>query len=227
MTAKFINLNKELGMSPIRKIENDNECCENIYDMHGWDCKYRKILWVVLILNIIMFVVEFIAGIYSESQSLLADALDFLGDSGNYAISLYVLNRSIVWRAKTAIFKGVVMSMFGLYVLASTIYKSFVYLVPQAEVMGAIGALALIVNVISAALLYKYRSGDSNRESVWVCSRNDALGNVAVILASIGVFYTRTRWPDLLVAFIIVFLALSGAFRIINSAQKDLKRQNL
>lgn len=205
------------------EVKKPDECCEVKDGKHGWDCRYRQILWVILLINAVMFVVELGSGIYSGSQSLLADAIDFFGDAANYGISLYVLNRSINWRAKASIIKGSTMGLFGLWILGSTVYKALTTGVPQAEVMGVIGFMALIANVVSAILLYKYRSGDSNRESVWICSRNDAIGNIAVMLAAAGVFITGTKWPDLLVAAIIAGLALNGSWRIIRSARVELK----
>lgn len=201
-----------------------NECCEAIAQKHGWDCRYRQILWTILLINAGMFVIEVSFGVYSGSQSLQADALDFLGDSANYAISLYVLNKSVKLRAKASLIKGITLGLFGLWVIGSTVYKALVIGLPQAEVMGIIGLLALLANIISAILLYKYRSGDSNRESVWICSRNDAIGNIAVMLAAAGVFFTGTKWPDLLVAAIIASLALNGSWRILKSANEELKK---
>ena len=192
---------------------------------HGWDCRYRQILWVILLINAAMFVVELSSGIYSGSQSLLADAIDFFGDAANYGISLYVLNKSVTMRAKASLLKGSTMGLFGLWILGSTLYKAFVTGIPHAEVMGAVGFLALIANVTSAALLYKYRKGDSNRESVWICSRNDAVGNIAVMLAAAGVFATGTKWPDLLVAAVMAGLALNGSRRIIRSALGELRTE--
>ena len=203
--------------------KNPEDCCETSNGEHGWDCRYRQILWVILIINASMFFVEFASGLYSGSQSLLADALDFFGDAANYGISLYVLNKAISTRAKASLIKGSTMGAFGLWVLASTAYKAITVGIPQSEVMGMVGFLALLANVFSAFLLYKYRSGDSNRESVWICSRNDAIANIAVILAALGVHLTNTKWPDLLVATIIAGLALSGAIRIIKKAREELK----
>lgn len=211
-------------MSDINSKSKLNECCEPIAKKHGWDCRYRQILWTILLINAGMFVIEVSFGVFSGSQSLQADALDFLGDSANYAISLYVLNKAVKLRAKASFIKGVTMGLFGLWVIGSTIYKVFVIGLPKAEVMGVIGLLALLANIISAMLLYKYRSGDSNRESVWICSRNDVIGNIAVMLAAAGVFFTETKWPDLLVAGIMASLALSGSWRIIKSANDELKK---
>jgi Co/Zn/Cd efflux system component len=204
------------------KFKKPDECCKTLNGEHGWDCRYLQILWIILLVNAGMFVVEIASGIYSGSQSLLADALDFFGDAANYGISLYVLNRSVNWRAKASIIKGSTMGLFGLWILGSTVYKALTTGAPQAEVMGLIGLLALIANVFSAMLLYKYRMGDSNRESVWICSRNDAIGNIAVVLAAGGVFITGTKWPDLLVAIVIAGLALNGAWKIITKAKYEL-----
>ncbi len=206
-------------------IKKPAECCDNIKGIHGWNCRYRQILWLILFINAGMFFVEMASGIYAGSQALLADALDFFGDAANYAISLYVLSKATALKAKASLIKGATMGIFGLWVLGSTIYKAIIVGLPQAEVMGAIGFLALIANVISAALLYKYRFGDSNRESVWICSRNDAISNIAVMLAAGGVFITGTKWPDLLVALIIAGLALSGSWQIIKSAKNELKNE--
>lgn len=198
------------------------DCCDMVDDKHHWDCRYRRILWLVLLINGGMFVTEMISGLYSGSQSLLADALDFFGDAANYGISLYVLNQSTAMRAKASLLKGGTMGLFGLWVMGSTIYKALVTGIPQAEIMGAVGLVALMANITCAALLYKYRKGDSNRESVWICSRNDAIGNLAVMLAAAGVFATGTKWPDLLVALIIAGLALKGSRSIIRRAKKEL-----
>lgn len=206
-------------------VKKPDDCCDMPEGEHGWDCRYRQILWVILIINAAMFVVELSSGIYSGSQSLLADAIDFFGDAANYGISLYVLNKSVTMRAKASLLKGSTMGLFGLWILGSTLYKAFVTGIPHAEVMGAVGFLALIANVASAALLYKYRKGDSNRESVWICSRNDAVGNIAVMLAAAGVFATGTKWPDLLVAAVMAGLALKGSRRIIRSALAELKNR--
>ena len=202
-----------------------NDCCNT--GEHGWDCKYRLILWVILLINLTMFIVEAVFGLSSGSQSLLADSLDFFADTANYAISLYVLSKVISIRSKASLIKGYSMGLLGVGVLISTIYKVFFSTIPQAEVIGAVGVLALIANVFSAFLLYKYRKGDSNRASVWICSRNDAIANIAVIFAGIGVWVTNTKWPDLAVALIIATLAISGSLRIIRQAKKELKNSKM
>ena len=198
-----------------------NNCCDT--NEHNWDCKYRKILWVVLFINLGMFVLEIFSGLISGSQSLLADSLDFFSDAANYGISLYVLSKSVTLRAKASLIKGYSMGVFGIFVALSTIYKVFFAVTPKAEIIGVVGFIALTANLFSAFLLYKYRKGDSNRTSVWICSRNDAIANIAVIFAGIGVWITGTKWPDLMVAFIIASISLSGAFHIIKKAKKELK----
>ena len=199
-------------------------CCDNDQQGDVGDQRYRKILWVILLLNAGMFVVEVVASWYSGSASLLADAVDFFADAFNYAISLYVLDKALATRAKASLIKGSTMGLFGLLVVGGSIYRAATEAVPQAEVMGAIGLLALLVNIGSAWLLYSYREGDSNRESVWICSRNDAVGNVLVMLAAAAVAYTQSHWPDIIVAFFIAALFLRSAWRIHRSAIAELKQ---
>jgi Co/Zn/Cd efflux system component len=170
-----------------------------------------------------MFVLEIFSGLISGSQSLLADSLDFFADAANYGISLYVLSKSITLRAKASLIKGYTMGVFGVFVAVSTVYKVFFAVTPKAEIIGVVGFIALAANVFSAFLLYKYRKGDSNRASVWICSRNDAIANIAVICAGLGVWITNTKWPDLTVAFIISSISLSGAYHIIKKARGELR----
>ena len=198
-------------------------CCDIQHEDEIKDQRYRKILWTVLILNLVMFGVETVASHISGSVSLLADALDFFADAFNYAISLYVLDKALSTRAKASLIKGGTMGLFGLLVVGSSIYRATTEAVPQAEVMGAIGLLALLVNIGSAWMLYLYREGDSNRVSVWICSRNDAVGNVLVMLAAAAVAYTQSHWPDIIVAFFIAALFLRSAWRIFQSALTELK----
>lgn len=199
-------------------------CCNNDQQGNVTDQRYRKILWIILLLNAGMFIVEVIASWYSGSVSLLADAVDFFADAFNYAISLYVLDKALAIRAKASLIKGSTMGLFGLLVFGNSIYRAATEAVPQAEVMGAIGLLALLVNIGSAWLLYRYREGDSNRESVWICSRNDAIGNVLVMLAAAAVAYTQSPWPDIIVAFFIAALFLRSAWRIYRSAIAELRK---
>lgn len=187
------------------------------------DKAYRCILWIVLIINFSMFLVEVIAGLAAGSVSLQADALDFLADSANYAISLFVVGMALRRRAQAAMVKGITMAIFGLWVIANTLWHVFYGDVPDAITMGAVGVAALISNAIVFALLWAYRHGDSNMRSVWVCSRNDVIGNFAVLLAALGVFGTGTAWPDIFVAAIMAILAVQGAAVIIRQAYGEIK----
>jgi Co/Zn/Cd efflux system component len=187
--------------------------------------EYRKVLWICLIANAVMFVVQMVASYAAHSVSLLANSADFLSDAANYGISLYVLDQSLRQRAKASLFKGISLGLVGLWVAFETLHHALQPELPKPLIMAAISAVALAVNVGCAMLLYKYRSGDSNRESVWICSRNDAIGNIAVMIAAAGVFASSTIWPDIIVAAILGWLAVSGAWRIIQSAKKELKNE--
>ena len=184
---------------------------------------YRKILWVALVVNLAMFGIEIAAGSRAGSVSLLADALDFFGDAFNYGVSLFVLGLSVARRAKASILKAVCMFAFGLLIFGKTLWNFRFGVPPEAVTMGAIGLLALAANVFVALLLYAYREGDSNMRSVWICSRNDAIGNVAVILAALGVFGTHSALPDLIVAALMATLALRGAWVIWRLAELELQ----
>ena len=183
--------------------------------------KFRTALWIALIINAVMFLVEFIGGTYANSSALWADSLDFLGDAVNYGISLAVLGLSLYWRATVALIKGMTMAAFGVVVIGKMIYAYTQGIPPEAITMGIIGVLAVIANVISAGFLYAFRDGDSNMQSVWLCSRNDAIGNVAVILAAMGVFGTGSLIPDMLVALIMSILGLTGGYQVIKKAIKE------
>ncbi len=185
--------------------------------------RYRKILWLVLCLNAAMFAVEIIGGLIAGSMALQADSLDFLGDAANYGISLMVLGGSLRVRASAAFLKGVTMAGFGVYVLAASAYRAFVLGLPDALIMTAVGILALAVNVLAAILLYAYREGDANMRSVWLCSRNDALANVAVLVAAGLVAVTGTAWADLAVAAVIAALATSGGLTVIRQAMGEIR----
>jgi Co/Zn/Cd efflux system component len=170
-----------------------------------------------------MFCVEVGAGVHAGSVSLMADSLDFLGDAANYGVSLLVLGMALHWRARASLLKGVTLAAFGLWILFITVRHALSATVPESPVMGIIGVMALGANVFVAAMLYRYRDGDSNMASVWICSRNDAIGNVAVLLAAAGVFGTGTGWPDLIVGASMAFLALFGAWQIIERAVAELR----
>lgn len=199
-------------------------CCGNQTsdDPHRGNPNYRRVLWAVLVINLAMFAVEIGAGLAAGSASLQADALDFLGDAGNYAISLFVIGMALRYRAMAALAKGGTMGLFGLWVVGMALWHAYVGTVPEAPVMGIVGLAALAANVGAFALLWVYREGDANMRSAWLCSRNDVLGNCAVLLAALGVFGTGTGWPDVIVALIMAALALQGAYLVIRQSLSEL-----
>lgn len=184
--------------------------------------RYRRILWLALVLNAAMFVVELAGSQRADSLSLMADAIDFAGDALNYGVSLAVLGAALVWRARAAWLKAWTMLGFGAFVLGRAVWSVWAGTVPEPLTMGAIGTLALAVNVGVAVLLYAYREGDANMRSVWLCSRNDALGNLAVMGAALGVAGTKTAWPDLVVAGFMAVLALRGGLAVRRQARAEL-----
>ncbi|MDG1582125.1 cation diffusion facilitator family transporter [Pseudomonas sp. GOM6] len=198
-------------------------CCNHDTGPVHNDGRYRRILWIALLVNLVMFVVEIGAGLKAGSVSLLADSLDFLGDAANYAISLWVLGMALTWRARAAQFKALSMLLFGLAVLGAALWHWWQGAVPSAPTMGVVGTLALLANLGVAVLLYAYREGDSNMRSVWLCTRNDALGNLAVLAAALGVFGTGSAWPDLIVASIMASLAITAAIQVLRQADGELK----
>src|SRR5919108_310489 len=191
-------------------------------DPHRDNSSYKRVLWAVLAINAGMFVVEIAAGMAAGSASLQADALDFLGDAGNYVISLAVASMALRYRAVAAFAKGLTMGAFGLWVVATVIWHAILGTVPEPVTMGVVGVAALVANAACAVLLYAYRAGDANMQSVWICSRNDAMGNLAVLLTALGVFGTGTGWPDLIVAVIMAMLALQGAWIVVRQARQEL-----
>jgi len=191
------------------------------------DPVFRRVLWIALTSNAVMFLVEIIASQLGDSISLQADALDFFGDAANYAISLFVLGMALNLRARASLFKGATMAAFGLWVIGNAIYRALIGSAPDASVMGTVAILALAVNVGVAALLYRYRTGDSNMRSIWLCSRNDAIGNIAVLIAAAGVFATSSRWPDLVVAAIIASLNFSAAIHVIRLAIGEIRAESV
>lgn len=201
---------------------NDN-CCNHQGLEVVVNLRFRKALWIALVVNLVMFVVEIAGGWQSGSTALLADAVDFLGDAVNYALSLFVLGLATVWRSRTALLKAITMGAYGCFVLGRVFWQWHAGIVPQAEVMGMIGLLALIANASVALLLYAFREGDANMQSVWLCSRNDAIGNLAVMLAALVVFGTGQAWPDLLVALVMALLGLLAARQIVYVAVAELK----
>jgi Co/Zn/Cd efflux system component len=202
------------------------ECCcpppLNL-DPHRGNVAYRRILWAVLTINAVMFLVEIGAGLAAGSASLQADALDFLGDAGNYAISLFVVGMALRYRAMAALVKGGTMGVFGLWVIGTVIWHAVHGTLPSAFTMGAVGFAALAANAASFGLLWAYRAGDANMRSAWICTRNDVVGNLAVLLAAAGVFGTGTGWPDIIVAAIMAGLALQGAVTVLRQSSAELR----
>jgi Co/Zn/Cd efflux system component len=202
------------------------ECCgqDHSTDPHRGNAAYRRVLCAVLAVNAVMFTVEIGAGLAAGSVSLQADALDFLGDAANYGISLFVVGMALRYRAVAALAKGGTMGLFGLWVMGTVIWHAVHGTLPSALAMGAVGFAALAANVASFGLLWAYRGGDSNMRSAWICTRNDVLGNVAVLLAALGVFGTDSGWPDLTVGGIMATLALQGAWLVLRQALTELRQ---
>jgi Co/Zn/Cd efflux system component len=188
------------------------------------DPRWRRALWIALWLNLVMFGVELVAGLQADSVSLLADAVDFAGDAANYGISLAVLSMALVWRSRAAYVKGLTMLAYGLFVLGRAGWMLHAGSMPEPWVMGVVGLIALLVNAGVAVLLYSFRTGDANMRSVWLCSRNDALSNLAVMAAALGVFGTGTAWPDLAVAAVMAALAITAGVSVVRQARAELAR---
>jgi len=184
--------------------------------------RYRRVLWLALAINLAMFLIEILAGVRAGSVALLADSLDFLGDAANYGISLWVLGLGLAVRARATLLKAASMSAFGAWVLGSALWRLAMGDVPDAPTMGLIGALALLANLAVAVMLFAWRDGDSNMRGVWLCTRNDAIGNVAVMLAALGVLGSGSAWPDLAVGVLMAVLALSAAWQLIRQARHEL-----
>jgi len=201
----------------------NSNCCEHDCRAPDTDLGYRRILWVALGINLSMFLVEIVASFAAGSVSLRADALDFLADALNYAIALAVIGLSLHWRASAALIKGGIMALFGLWVAGSIVSNALVGAMPKADVMGAIGLLALAANVLVAALLYRYRANDSQAMSVWLCTRNDCIANIGVMLAGAGVWISGAPWPDIAVAAVVAYLGLSSAARIARRAIVEMR----
>lgn len=196
-------------------------CCNSNPKFDGMSPGFKRALWIVISLNGTMFLVEVIAGAFADSKALQADALDFLGDTVTYAMSLYVIGLSIRIRTRAALIKGVSLGAMGAWVFVTAFHQFFIVGIPKAEIMGGIGALALIVNLVSVFILMRYKDGDANVRSVWLCSRNDAIGNIAVLIASIGVLITSSSWPDLVVAILMAGLFSWSSAQIIRQALQE------
>lgn len=186
------------------------------------DPSYRRILWIALFANLAMFAVELVASVWSGSTALAADAADFLGDSANYALSLGAIALGGAWVSRVALLKGAAMSVYGIAVLAYAGWRAWLGVPPEPITMGVVGALALAVNFSVAALLYRFREGDANMRSVWLCTRNDVIANLAVLVAAAGVFGTGTVWPDVAVAAMLALLGLSSGRIVIRQARAEL-----
>ncbi|MEP3112709.1 cation transporter [Nisaea sp.] len=201
-------------------------CCghdgENVV-FEGMSAAYRRALWAVILINGVMFFIEMAAGFGAGSMALKADALDFLADTATYALSFYVIGKAARVRASAALFKGISLAFMGLWVFASTAYQVLVVGVPEAVVMSTVGVLAFVANMASVGLLYRFRDGDANVRSVWLCSRNDAIGNVAVVMAAAGVWQTGTGWPDLAVAAVMAGLFCWSSFQIIRQGLGEMR----
>ncbi len=196
-------------------------CCQQETKFDGASVGFKRALWAVIAINGAMFLVEMSAGALAGSQALQADALDFLGDTATYGLSLYVIGMSVVARTNAALLKGLSLAGMGLWVLGATCYQVFVLETPQAEVMGAVGLLALAANLISVLILLRFKDGDANVRSVWLCSRNDAIGNVAVLLAAAAVWVSDTPWPDLVVAAVMAGLFLWSSLQILRQSLEE------
>jgi Co/Zn/Cd efflux system component len=201
-----------------------SECgCDSVCNAAPPDPGYRRALWVALVLNVLMFGIELVASFSAHSVSLLADAVDFLGDAGNYAVALFVLGLAPVWRSRSALWKGWLMAGYGVFVLGKSAWQWSAGIVPEPITMGWVSLLALVVNFCVAALLYAHRQGDAQARSVWLCSRNDALGNLAVMAAAAGVWVTARGWPDIVVALVLAGLALTSGASVIRHARQELR----
>jgi Co/Zn/Cd efflux system component len=201
-------------------------CCHDDHCATGLNSpRWRRALWIAFAVNAAFFIGEIVAGVAAGSAALQADALDFFGDAANYIVSLGVAGLALGWRARAAVGKGTTLIAFALWVLGSTARHAFHGTLPLAEVMGVVGIAALVANGGVALMLYRFRTGDANMRSVWICSRNDAVGNLAVMLAAVGVFGTGTGWPDVIVVAIMGGLGLWGGWQIVNQARSELRSE--
>ena len=202
-------------------------CCGSDVKFEGLSADYKRRLWLVIVINASMFLLEMGAGAVAGSNALQADALDFLADAATYGISLAVIGASVRTRSAAAIGKAASLTVMALWVLGATAYHVLIVGVPRAEIMGVIGILALAANLASVLILIRYKDGDANVRSVWLCSRNDAIGNVAVMLAALSVWGTGTKWPDLIVAALMAGLFLYSSLRILQQSMQELREHGL
>ncbi|AZI37731.1 putative CDF-family cation efflux system protein [Caenibius tardaugens NBRC 16725] len=201
------------------------DCCESACGSTKAlnEPRWRRALWIALAINAGMFGVEMFAGSAADSHALQADALDFLGDAANYAISLLVAGMPLIWRSRAALAKGLTLAVLGGWILVTAARAAIIGTSPEAATMGVVGFAALATNATVALMLYRFRTGDANMRSVWICSRNDAIGNIAVVAAALGVFGTGSAWPDLIVATILATLGISGGVQIIRHAGREFQ----
>ncbi|MBI5276787.1 MAG: cation transporter [Burkholderiales bacterium] len=199
-----------------------SHCCHTPEPQAHVPAAYRRVLWIALIVNALMFAVEVGAGIASGSVALLADAIDFFADAANYGVSIAVLAFGLVWRSRVAMLKATTMLAFAVFVIGRAAWSAVAGGVPEPATMGAVGALALAANLSVAAMLYAWRNGDADMRSVWLCTRNDAIGNVAVMVAALGVFGSGTAWPDLAVAAIMAGLSASAGWSVLRQARREI-----
>lgn len=200
------------------------DCCSGgcSLDKPPVDPRYRRVLWIALVVNALMFGVELLGGWAAGSVSLLADAVDFFGDAANYGMSLFVLGLAPLWRSRTALVKGATMGAYGVFVIGSALAHLAGGTVPAAQTMGTIGVVALAANGLVAVLLFAFRNGDANMRSVWLCTRNDMIGNLAVLLAALGVWQAGSGLPDLFVASVMGVLGLTAARSVIVQARAEM-----
>ena len=197
--------------------------CGHEAHFDGVSADYKRRLWLVIAINAAMFLVEIAAGALAGSQALQADALDFAADAATYGISLAVIGASLRTRALAAFAKGLSLTLMGLWVFGATAYHVLVLGLPRAEVMGIVGVLALAANVASVLILMRYKDGDANVRSVWLCSRNDAIGNVVVMVAALGVWGSASAWPDLAVAAVMAGIFLTSSVQILRQAWAEYR----
>jgi len=200
-----------------------SSCCEAPLLDAETSRAYRRVLWLALVINGAMFAIELTGAFLSRSVALQADALDFLGDAANYGLSLAVVGLHLRWRARAALIKGLSMGAFGIWVLATTVFRIMDGGTPEAEIITGIGALALVANLAVAFMLFKYRDGDANMRSVWLCTRNDSIANVAVVAAGAGVWISGSFWPDIAVGVGIALLALTASVEVLRRSVAELK----
>jgi len=207
-------------------MEMSEECCSQAEAaLERIGRRQSSTLKVVLGINVLMFLVEVVAGWYAGSTALLADSLDMLGDAFAYGFSLYVVGRSVRWKAVSAMFKGGIMAAFGVMVLGQAIYKMVVPHTPHFGTIGLIGLLALVANSACLGLLWRHRAEDINMRSVWLCSRNDIIANLSVLVAAGGVWLSDSQWPDVLIGLGIALIFFRSATHVIQDAIHTCRRE--